>query len=279
MAIRQNDDTGRWIELPAPPRRLVSLVPSVTELICSLGGANRLVGVTDYCTEPSTVVAGLAKVGGTKTPNCERILGMRPDVVLANAEENRREDYDRLVAGGVRVYVTFPSTVREAAQSIRRLGGLLGLEREAMWLADRIDETLRRLGKPRRRARFFCPIWRNPWMSFNRETFAHDLLFQAGGENVCGDETARYSVVTLPAIAARSPEILLLPDEPYRFSEKHRSSLVPLDDTPACRAGRVHFVDGKALSWYGPRTPAALDYFATLLHARSSRTPRVSSSI
>jgi ABC-type Fe3+-hydroxamate transport system substrate-binding protein len=230
-----------------------------------LGGEERLAGVTRYCTEPPQVVSRIAKVGGTKNPDCEQILALRPDIVLLNSEENRREDYDRLVAGGAPVYVTFPSDVHEAALSVRRLGHILDLEEEANRLADLIEAKLGQLEEPAQRTRFFCPIWRNPWMSFNRETFAHDLLFRAGGENICGGETSRYPVVELSAIAHRSPEVLLLPDEPYRFSEKHRDRLGPLTETPAWRSGRVHFVDGKALSWYGPRTPAALDYFATLL--------------
>jgi ABC-type Fe3+-hydroxamate transport system substrate-binding protein len=265
VALRQSDDTGRLIELPGPPRRIVSLVPSVTELICSLGGESRLVGVTSYCTQPRRVVAKLAKVGGTKNPDCERVLALSPDVVLVNSEENRREDYERLVAAGVPVYVTFPADVPEAALSIRRLGVILDLERNALRLADLIEEKLRRVDESEHRRRFFCPIWRNPWMSFNRETFAHDLLFRAGGENVCGGEVNRYPIVELPAIAERSPEVVFLPDEPYRFGEKHRESLRPLAETPAWRTGRLHFVDGKALSWYGPRTPAALDYFAALM--------------
>jgi ABC-type Fe3+-hydroxamate transport system substrate-binding protein len=265
VPLRQTDDTGRLIELPAPPQRIVSLIPSVTELICSLGGASRLVGVTTYCTEPREVVAKLAKVGGTKNPDCVQILALRPDVVLANSEENRREDYDRLVGEGVPVYVTFPADVREAALSIRNLGAILALQPEAVRLAELIEEKLRGFDESERLCPFFCPIWRNPWMSFNRETFAHDLLLRAGGANVCADEPTRYPIVDLAAIAARAPEVVLLPDEPYRFSEKHRESLRPLAETPAGRMGRIHFVDGKALSWYGPRTPAALDYFAALL--------------
>lgn len=264
MALQETDDAGRLIELASPPERIVSLVPSVTELVCSLGGESRLVGVTDYCTDPPEAVAKVAKVGGTKNPDCARVVALRPDVVLVNSEENRREDYDRLIAAGVTVWVTFPTGVAGAALSIRRLGVVLGFENQATRLADLIEEKLRRIELPARRARFFCPIWRNPWMSFNRETFAHDLLLRAGGENVCGDASDRYPSIELATIAERAPEVILLPDEPYRFSAKHRDSLGPLAETPAMRAGRVRFVDGKALSWYGPRTPAALDYFAAL---------------
>ena len=104
-------------------------------------------------------------------------------------------------------------------------------------------------------------------MAFNHETYAHDMLWQAGGANICADYGARYPQITLAEIAARAPDLVLLPDEPYRFAARHLRDLGPLRDTPAHRHGRIHLVDGQALSWYGPRTPAALRYFHRLIHA------------
>ncbi len=259
------DDTGRVVELDGVPQRIVSLVPSLTELVCVLGGADRLVGVTNFCTEPRQVVANLEKLGGTKHPSCERIRALRPDVVLANAEENCREDVEHLVAAGVSVFVSFPRNVAEAARSIERLGLLLGMEQKASALAREIESARQALVQTiETRVRVFCPIWRNPWMSFNRETFAHDLLWWAGGDNLCGEARDRYPRVTLAEVAARQPEVILLPDEPYRFRSEHLESLRALSETPAWRERQIHFVDGKALFWYGPRTPGALRYFQRL---------------
>lgn len=260
------DDAGRRLDLGAPPGRIVSLVPSLTELVCALGRGDRLVAVTRYCTDPPDIVTRLPKIGGTKTPRVGAILDLRPDLVLANSEENPRAEFEQLVSHGVQVFVSFPKSVSEAMRSISRLGTALGSDDAALGQVRRIAEALQSLpGTDTARPRVFCPIWRNPWMSFNRDTYADDVLSLAGGENVCAAEAERYPTVQLDRIAAAQPEIVLLPDEPYRFAARHRRDLAPLADTPALRRGRVHLVDGKALTWYGPRTPDALRYFRQVL--------------
>jgi ABC-type hemin transport system substrate-binding protein len=263
-----HDDLGRAIELIHAPARIVSLVPSVTELICRLGAADCLVGVTRYCEEPAEVVGRLPKLGGTKNPACDRIAPLEPDVVIVNEEENRREDFDRLEAAGLTLFVSYPRTVHGAALSVERIGRLLGREEASAELAGEIEAARREASAAvRRRARAFCPIWRNPWMSFNRDTFASDLLWCAGGANVCARYGERYPRVELEAVAAARPEVVLLPSEPYRFDRRHTESLAPLAEAPAWKNGRVHLVDGKALFWYGPRTPAALRELGRLLMA------------
>jgi ABC-type Fe3+-hydroxamate transport system substrate-binding protein len=260
---RLSDDLDRPVALAAPPRRVVSLVPSLTELVCALGCADRLIGVTRYCTEPPAVVEPLAKLGGTKTPDLGRILDLRPDLVLLNAEESRREDFQVLTDAGITTFVSFPRTLVETVRSIERLGAALGADAAAGGLAAQIAAAAGE--RPARARRVFCPIWRKPWMSFNRDTYAHDLLGAAGGQNVCADHPQRYPVIDLQAVAQADPEVILLPDEPYPFAERHRRSLADLSETTAWRLGRIHFVDGKALSWYGPRTAPALRYFRQLL--------------
>lgn len=269
--MRIVDDLGRQLEL-APPQRIVSLVPSVTELLCDLGAAERLVGVTRFCTEPAAVVAGLPRVGGTKTADCDAITALRPDLVVMNSEENERAHFTALEAAGQSIFVSYPTTVAAAARGIERLGRALGAERIAQQMAQRIDATLAALqGAAAPPVRVFCPIWRKPWMSFNADTYCHDLLASAGGENPCAGAAARYPVVELEAIHAADPQVILLPDEPYPFAERHLESLAALHGTSAWRAGRVHLVDGKALSWYGRRTVAGLEEFHRLLHPRRTR--------
>ena len=261
------DDLGRTLALPEPPRRIVSLVPSVTELICDLGAGDRLVGVTKFCVEPAAVVANLPRVGGTKTADCAGLAALQPDLVVMNSEENARAHFEALVAAGLPIFVSFPTTVAAAGEGIARLGGALGAETAAGSLAGRIAgvvDALRPLIPGR--TRVFCPIWRKPWMSFNRDTYCHDVLACAGGANVCAEAADRYPQVELPGIAHADPEVILLPDEPYPFAPRHRAALEPLRDTAAWRHGRVHHVDGKALSWYGARTPAALTLFFRLMH-------------
>lgn len=250
------DDNGTVVPVAAAGS-IVSLVPSLTELLFDLGAGDRLVGVTRYCTEPAADVAAIEKVGGTKNPDCARIAALHPALVLVERDENRREDYDRLRAAGLSVFVAHPRTVRGVADLVRRIGACLGRETAAAALAARIEGGLARRPEEATATRVFCPIWRNPWMTFNATTYAADLIRQAGGENVC-TAAETYPQVTLCDIAARQPEVILLPDEPYVFTSRHLAELDDLRDTPAARTGRIHLVDGKAMFWYGARTPAAL---------------------
>jgi len=256
------DDAARLVVLQEPARRIVSLVPSLTETLFALGCGAALVGVTRYCTEPARGVEGLERVGGTKNPDCGRIGALRPDLVVVNAEENRREDFETLERAGLTLFVSFSHRVREVAGLIQRLGRLTQSEVAAQRLGDEIGKALDALDhQPRpRRFRVFCPIWKNPWMSFNRETYADDVLWLAGADNVCRTRSDRYCRVDLDDIAAADPEVILLPDEPYVFAAKDLAALAPLRDTSAGRSDRIHFIDGKALSWYGPRSAAALPY-------------------
>ncbi|HEY2387365.1 MAG TPA: cobalamin-binding protein [Candidatus Binatia bacterium] len=259
------DDAGRTFVLAAPPRRIVSLVPSLTELLFELGAGEAVIGVTRYCTEPPHRVAPLAKLGGTKNPDLEALVALGPDLVVMNAEENRREDFEALAGGGVPVYVTEPKTVADGIRLIARLGALVGCSEVATRLAAAqqaaLDAVRARL-QGATPVRYFCPIWRKPWMAFNADTYAHDVLAVAGGANVTGDAAARYPEVTLDAIAAARPEVVLLPDEPYRFTARDLPALAGLDATAALRGGHVRFVDGKALAWYGLRIADAVATFA-----------------
>lgn len=260
------DDLERTVLVPERPGRIVCLVPSLTETLFAIGAGDRVVGVTRYCEEPAAGVAALPKVGGTKNPDLAEIHALAPDVVIMNAEENRREDFEALAGAGLTVFVTEPKTVADGIRVIGTLGALVGSDgarRLEMEQRARVSSTAAEIGGTRA-VRYFCPIWRKPWMVFNSDTYAHDLLHVAGGNNVCATLADRYPVVTLDAIAAAAPEVVLLPDEPYRFGEKDRAALAPLAATPALRDGRVHFVDGKALSWYGPRIADGVARFAKI---------------
>ncbi len=239
-------------------------MPSLTECLFALGAGDAVVACTRYCTDPADRVAALPKVGGTKTPDLAEILALEPDLVVMNAEENRRADFDALVAAGVDVFVTEPKTVAAAIDLIAQLGAAVGRASEGERLAADQRARLAEVAAASPPVRYFCPIWKKPWMAFNADTYAHDVLRAAGGENVVADAAERYPNVTLDAIAARAPEVVLLPDEPYRFGKRDLAALEPLAATPALRDGRVHLVDGKALAWFGPRTAGGVAYFAAL---------------
>ncbi|MCL7457523.1 helical backbone metal receptor [Micromonospora echinofusca] len=229
--------------------RVVSLVPSLTEAV-ALTLPGLLVGATDWCTHP----AGLevTRVGGSKYPDLDRVLALRPDLVLLNVEENRREDADALSAAGVPVRVTYPRTVDEALAELADLMRDLGAPAEPEWLA-----LARRAwadlpaAQPARRA--VVPVWRRPWVVLGADTFAGDVLRRLGVTNVYAEHVERYPRPALDELRARAPELVVLPDEPYLFTA---------DDGPEAFPGTpCALVSGRHLTWYGPslaEAPAVL---------------------
>jgi ABC-type Fe3+-hydroxamate transport system substrate-binding protein len=243
------------------PPRIVSLIPSTTELLCRLGLADALVGITVYCREPADLLRGKTRVGGEKDPDLERIRALAPDLVIANVEENVREHVDALRAWGIAVHVTYPRSVEGAIAMIRELGQVTGTPARADALADELQALLdrtRALSARRPPARVFYAIWREPYMTIGSDTYIHDVLAVCGAANVFADAAERYPAVTLDEVAARRPDVVLLPDEPFRFRRVHVADFAPYRDVPAVRDGRVHLVDGKPFSWHGPRLADAL---------------------
>ena len=265
--MNETDALGRTLALAAPPRRVVSLVPSWSELLFALGAERALVGVTEFCVHPAEGVASVPKIGGTKNPDLRAIEALRPELVIANKEENRRRDVERLEAAGIPVFVTYARTVPEAVAELRALGRIVDRADAAERLAAEVESTLaaraaQSAGAPPRVAAL---VWREPWMVVGGDTFANDLLERAGGRNPFAAHTGgRYPRIERSELEAAAPDVILLPSEPYRFEERDRLELLALD-CPAARAGRVHLLEGELLSWYGPRMPRALRTIAALL--------------
>lgn len=263
-----HDATGAAVVLPAPPQRIVSLIPSITEILFSLGAGSSVAGCTVYCTEPPEGVATKTRVGGEKNPKLDVIRELGADLVVANIEENVREHVETLRSWGIPVYVTYPRTVADGIRLVDELGAVVGLPERGREMAAALDAALgdvrsARKGKPARRV--FYPIWRQPWMTVNRDTYAHDMLALCGGDNVFGQATARYPEVALPDVARAAPEVILLPDEPYRFRRAHLADFDAHPDVPAVRDRRIHLVDGKLATWYGPRIAEALRVLPRLI--------------
>jgi ABC-type Fe3+-hydroxamate transport system substrate-binding protein len=247
--------------------RLVSLCPSLTELVFDLGRGAELVGITRFCVHPAELVEWIEQVGGTKDPDLARIAELSPDLVLMNREENRVEDAEALRALGIRVHDSMPRTVPETAAMVRSIGAALGREDEAEAIAldiERRAERVRREAERSRPVRFAYLIWRKPWMSVNADTFAHALLELAGGVNVFGARPVRYPEVTPEALASSEPDLVLLGSEPFPFRERHADELAGLS---GLARERFALADGEYLSWHGSRTPDGIDYAAGLLRA------------
>jgi iron complex transport system substrate-binding protein len=243
--------------------RLVSLCPSITESLAALGLAGELVGVTRWCVRPHDAVSRVPKVGGTKNPDLAAIRAAAPELVFANAEENRQEDLEAL-AREFRVDVSHPRTVAEVPALLRHFGRLTGTEEKAREISSKVEEALRRLEEAARdggrgagrRFRFAYLIWKDPWMTIGPRTYVADLLrrvggslsLEAGSESVAGARD--YPVTSVEAIVTSRPDVVILPDEPYRFGERDAAfwrGRLP----ESCR---VELVSGDDFCWHGVRT-------------------------
>lgn len=264
--MRLKDALGREHVFLEPPERIVSLVPSITETLFALGLQERVVGVTDFCVHPEEGVRTKPHVGGTKNPSLARIHELAPDLVLANKEENRQRDVERLEAAGIRVFVTYARTLAEAIEEIRTLSGLMRAEARAQPILLEVEQAwaAARGLTSEPRPRVVALIWKGPYMAVGGDTFAHDMIVQSGGTNPFADESRRYPRIDAERLAAARPEVILLPTEPYTFAEPDRLELLRLD-CPAARAGRIHILEGELLSWYGPRMGRALRVLSDLI--------------
>ncbi|WP_282205008.1 helical backbone metal receptor [Kitasatospora fiedleri] len=263
-ARRLTDDEGDDVRLPPGLRRVVSLVPSLTEAV-AVSAPGLLVGATDWCTHPAGL--DVARIGGTKNPSVEAICALRPDLVIANEEENRAPDLAALRAAGLPVWTTRVRDLDQALASLHRLlVDVLQLPCPD-WLV-----TARQAWSfepPARTVRAVAPIWRRPWMVLGRDTFAADLLRRLGVDLLPADgpdrpdgpgAPDRYPRLPLAELHALEPELLLLPDEPYRFTAT---------DGPDAFPGLPYaLLDGRHLTWYGPSLAQAPTVLAAQLADR-----------
>lgn len=252
------DDLGAEVPVPRSIHRVVSLVPSLTESIATTA-PGLLVGATDWCTHPEEL--DVTRVRGTKNPDVASVIALRPDLVVANAEENRDEDLVELRAAGLAVWVTAPRTLDEAFESLARMLAACGLSRPG-WLTDaeRAWSTAHEFAADsaaHRRA--FVPIWRRPWMCLGSGTFAGDILARLGVEHVYADAAQRYPRVTLDDVRRRAPDLVVLPDEPYAFTIDEGAEVFGDWGIP------VAHVSGRHLTWYGPSLVEARDLLARQL--------------
>jgi iron complex transport system substrate-binding protein len=268
------------------PGNVVSLVPSITDSLLALGLGQYLTGVTDYCTAGENVT----RVGGPKTANLEAILHLRPDLVLANQEENSKEAVEAICAAGVPVWLSFPNTVQNLLADLWTIARLFRsetamerirpLEVAVEWAERAVQDVVP--------LRYFCPIWQDRldtgerwWMTFNNQTYSNDVLRIAGGQNAFAERTRRYPLladlgqaeaeeagerdvryprVRLQDILDSQPEVILLPDEPFNYSEEDLNELLDIfANTPACSTGRIYTIDGSLITWPGTRLAQALE--------------------
>jgi ABC-type Fe3+-hydroxamate transport system substrate-binding protein len=255
--------------------RIVSLCPSLTELVFDLGHGGELVGRTKFCIHPADRVGAVEKVGGTKNPKLERIIELAPDLVLLNEEETRREDAEALRAAGVECHVSFPHTALETADMVRSIADAIDAKADGERIARDIETRHNRVVRSaadREPVSYAYMIWREPWMTLNADTFVSALLGDAGGRNAFASAVDRYPAISPADLTSASPDVVLLSTEPFPFQPKHADELARLTGMDR---DRFEIVDGELLSWHGSRTPAGIDYAEQVVErARARRQPR-----
>lgn len=252
------------------PPRIVSLVPSITELLCELGLSERLVGRTGFCIHPRAAVHAIAKVGGTKDVDLDKVRALQPTHVVVNIDENRRETAEALRSIAPNVIVTHPNAPYDNIALYRLLGGIFRCEASAQILVDRFEAALANCVDV---ARSFTPervlylIWRDPWMTVSRDTYIARTLALVGWESIDVPGTGRYPAITLEATRLDGTERVLLSSEPYRFGARH---VTELNSMPALRGIPISLIDGEMTSWYGSRAIDGLAYLPGLRRSLSA---------
>lgn len=251
------DMMGRTVDIKYPPQRIISLVPSQTELLYDLGLDNEVVGITKFCVHPAEWFSTKERVGGTKKINIDKIRALKPDLIIANKEENEKEQIEEL-AQVFPVWISDIKNIPSALQMIQVIGLITDKEQKANSLVDDIVAgfTLLQKTEPKRVAYF---IWYNPWMSAGGDTFINNMIYTIGWQNVLADRQ-RYPEINLEELRNYNPELVLLSSEPFPFKEKHIAevkAILPDAD--------VILVDGEMFSWYGSRMMKAVSYMSELI--------------
>ncbi|MEO9531094.1 MAG: helical backbone metal receptor [Crocinitomicaceae bacterium] len=252
--IKRIDQTGREVRLEHPAKRIISLVPSQTELLHYFGLEEETIGITKFCIHPDSWFRSKQRVGGTKNLDIQLIQSLKPDLIIANKEENTKEDIEALQRD-FQVYISDINTIPEAYQMIKDVGLLCGKEQAAVDLIDTIQEDFSELNKVSARVAYF--IWKNPYMVVGQSNFINSMIQELGLKNAIQDD--RYVEIEVEEVAKLNLDYILLSTEPYPFKEEDK---VELEN----RLGiKVLIVDGEMFSWYGSRMLKMKDYFNPML--------------
>jgi len=265
-AIGQNHE-------PAPGARIVSLVPSLTELLFDLGLGAQVVGRTAWCVRPSPATRKIKSLGGPKRINMRRLAALAPTHVLLNIDENPKEMADEIARLGIRTVVTYPITPEDNLPLYRLIGGMFGRTREAEALAERFAAARARLAQaakafPARRAIYL--IWMNPWMTVSHDTYIARMLAAANWHTLGHDPERRYPKIGIDPPTVDPADLILFATEPFPFKERHVDDFVR--QFPGA-TGKAHLVEGDLLSWYGSRAVAGLDYLRELASEIAAGAP------
>ncbi len=251
------DQMGRRVQVPARPQRIISLVPSQTELLFDLGLGDRVVGITKFCIHPRVWRKSKTIVGGTKQYRFDVIKSLNPDLIIGNKEENERKGIEEL-ADEYPVWMSDISTLQDAIEMISCVGSLTNESEKALSISEEIQNSLESFKAKAIPEKALYLIWKKPYMAAGQGTFIHEMLKAVGYENVVINE--RYPDLNLSDIKELAPDTILLSSEPYPFKEKDFGELKELLPDVS-----IKLVDGEIFSWYGSRLLKAATYFKTLV--------------
>jgi ABC-type Fe3+-hydroxamate transport system substrate-binding protein len=257
LPLTVTDQLGRWVVIPFPPRRIVSLVPSQTELLFDLGLGERIVGATKFCIHPAEARQKTTVVGGTKNFDFAKIDALKPDLIIGNKEENYQEGIEQL-ALSYPVWLSDISNLPEALDMIRRVGFITGKKEAAESMVADIAGSFTAFAPSEASVSVAYFIWRKPYMAAASGTFIDDMLRRVGFRNAFA-HLSRYPEITPEQLAEAAPERILLSTEPYPFGEKHFSEFQTL-----CPTAEIQLVDGELFTWYGSRLRQSAAYFENL---------------
>ena len=274
------------------------MVPSITESLFVLGFGDSVIGVTDYCTEPKRALQGLVRVGGPKTPDIQKIISLNPDLVIVEQDENEKESVLALAKNGVPIWLSHIKTVNDSLAWLRNLLGLFRTDASALMvetLQKGVDYAREGFGESGSKFRYFCPIWYQSyknidwWMTFNNDTYPADVLNVFGGENIFGDRKRlypleadlgmisptkngegdnRYPRVTVQEIVEKQPDVILLPDDPYKFNTQDEALIYKvMANTPAVKNDNIIYLEGSLIMWFGVRLGKALQDIPQIISA------------
>ncbi|TDN40542.1 cobalamin-binding protein [Hymenobacter sp. UV11] len=258
LPLTITDQLGRRVAVPFPPQRIVSLVPSQTELLFDLGLGNRVAGITKFCIHPPEARQTATIIGGTKNFDFDKIKALKPDLIIGNKEENYQAGIEELTAH-YPVWLSDISTLPQALDMIKRVAFIAGEKERGEDMATEITASFASLTAPQPLIPAAYFIWRKPYMVAASSTFINDMLSRAGFRNVFAG-LGRYPEITSEQLRAAAPERILLSSEPYPFGEKHVAELQEI-----CPAAKIQLVDGELFSWYGSRLRLSAAYFNRLL--------------
>lgn len=253
------DQLHRTISLDTYPRRIISLVPSQSELLWDLGLQAELKGITKFCIHPETMFRSVPRVGGTKTIDLDKVRALKPDLIIGNKEENEQSQIEQLMPE-FPVWMSDINHYADSLDMIQKVGSLTNRVQQANTLITEISAGFQKLPTiSERHKRVLYLIWRNPFMAAGNSTFINDMLTRMGLHNVMGEETSRYPEVTMDTLPELKPDLVFLSSEPYPFKEQHISELQQI-----LPQAKICLVDGELFSWYGSRLKQAPAYLQEL---------------